>query len=397
MKYNFDSKINRQENKERKNDLNYLKDNYQLDDVSQVINSSIADLDFQTPDDIRKAIIHRANQSTYSYTFVQKEFNKAIQDWYQKLHNIKISQHWIKSGHGTVNALFQIVQAFTNKGENVLIQTPIYGPFFRAINLSERNVIENKLVFKNQTYEIDFKDFENKIIENNVKLFLFCNPHNPGGVVWSQEQVQEIIRICQKHKVLIVSDEVHGDLVLNDLTHQSLLKYKVTNNNFIICNSPNKAFNLGGLKGSYLIIADEEIKRRLDQQFEKNSTTSPNIFFQPALISAYNSVQVFKWLKELKEYVYENYLFLKKELSVLENVEVMKMQASYLVWIKYDSNLLSFETFNKLLKENNLIVGMGAEFGSGNDWFRINIGLSRQKLQELTNRLVNILKIKKEK
>ncbi|WP_243729749.1 aminotransferase class I/II-fold pyridoxal phosphate-dependent enzyme [Mycoplasma capricolum] len=172
----------------------------------------------------------------------------------------------------------QSVQALTNVNDNILIQSPVYKPFQTVIEQNKRNVINNPLVFKNHNYEIDFIDFENKIKQHNVKMFILCSPHNPSGVVWQYQVLEKIIDICLKYNVIIVSDEVHGDIVLNDKFY-SLLDFKIKNNNFVVVSSPNKIFNIAGLKGSYLISKNKDILNKIKQQYLTNGFGLSNSFF----------------------------------------------------------------------------------------------------------------------
>ncbi|ALD66124.1 MalY/PatB family protein [Spiroplasma cantharicola] len=397
MNKSFNKKIDRSKSNERKWSIEYLEENYKIDFSKKFYNLSIADLDFQTPKPIVKSIISRAKKKTYSYTYTEKKSLQAIQIWYKKMHEINLKTDLIKLVHGTVNAMFEVVKCFTKEKESVLIQSPIYQPFERSIIKTKRNVIYNNLIYRDDNYYIDFVDFENKIVKNKIKLFLWCNPHNPGGRVWEQEEILKIIEICNKNKVLIFSDEVHGDLVLNQ-KHNSLLNYSNLIKDFIVCNSPNKTFNLGGLKGSYMICSNKNIFEQISNQYEIDSLTSPNIFFQPALISAYTNNYSYNWLKKLKEYIYSNYTFLKQQLSNFQNLEIMQMQASYLVWIKFKSKL-SLKDIKQQFIDNNLILSFSDDFADCKDnWIRLNIGINKKTLKQVVNKLkLVVFNIKGEK
>ncbi|WP_339034531.1 MalY/PatB family protein [Spiroplasma endosymbiont of Cantharis rufa] len=394
MNKDFNRKIDRSKNNERKWSIEYLEENYKIDFSKKFYNLSIADLDFQTPKPIVKSIISRAKKKTYSYTYTKRESLEAIKIWYEKMHNIILEIDLIKLVHGTVNAMFEVVKCFTKKNESVLIQSPIYQPFERSIIKTKRNVIYNNLIYKNNNYYIDFENFESQIIKNKIKLFLWCNPHNPGGRVWEETEILKIIEICNRHSVLIFSDEVHGDLILNQ-KHNSLLNYSSQFNNFIVCNSPNKTFNLGGLKGSYMICSNKKILEQISNQYESDSLTSSNIFFQPALISAYTNSYSYNWLQTLKKYIYSNYIFLTQELSSFKSLEIMQMQASYLVWIKLRLNL-GLKELKQHFIDNNLILSYSDDFADCKDiWIRLNIGINKINLKEVINKIKLVLLITK--
>ncbi|AUB31564.1 aminotransferase class I/II-fold pyridoxal phosphate-dependent enzyme [Spiroplasma floricola] len=388
---NFNKIINRKKNKERKWSSEYLENNYSIDFSKKIYNLSIADLDFETPKSIVKAIFKRAKRKTYSYTYQEESSILSIINWYNKVHNIFLKKELIKLVHGTVNAMFETVKCFTNINDAVLIQSPIYQPFERSIIKTKRKVIYNRLVYKNNNYFVNFEEFEKQIKENEIKLFLWCNPHNPGGRVWNNEEIEKIIEICNKYKILIFSDEVHGDLTL-EKEHNSILKYRNQINNFIVCNSPNKAFNLGGLKGSYMICSNNEIMKKILTQYENDSLTSSNVFFQPALIAAYSNEYSFKWLLKLKKYILSNYLFFKNELKNFDNVKIMEMDASYLLWINLKTQT-NWDEIKTIFLKKNMILNFYNEFADCEQgWLRINIAISKKQLKEVTKKFKEIIK-----
>lgn len=390
MKYNFDEIIDRTLNHERKWDFDYINNSFHIKG-KDTINCSIADLDFASPNPVINAIISRAQKGVYSYTYITDEFYKTIKEWYLTQHQVNLENSYIKLVHGTVNALHQLVQCFSQENDSILIQTPVYGPFARAIVNNKRNVVANKLIWsKNNVYEIDFDNFEKVIKDNKVKIFILCNPHNPGGIVWTYDQLLKIVNICQKYNVFIISDEVHSDLLLNNNKFISLLNFQDQYNNFVVANSPNKLFNLGGLKSSYLITNNKEIITKINHQYEKNSITSPNVFTIPALVAAYSQEESIMWKKQLLDYVYENFLYLKQELNHIPGLKIMELSTSFLVWINYRETKVSYEKFNELLIKHKLIVSKDNEFaGDSSNCFRINIGTSKK----MVSKIINILKL----
>ncbi|WFQ92400.1 MalY/PatB family protein [Mycoplasma feriruminatoris] len=389
---NFNKSFNRSKTHERRWCKDNIKQSYELNNYNNFLNYSIADTNFKTPQIITNTIIKRAKQASYSYTCSIEKSLDAIKTWYKNLHNINLETDQIILGHGTISALIQAIQTLSNVNDNILIQSPVYKPFQTTIQLNNRNIIDNPLVYKDHNYEIDFIDFENKIKTYNVKIFILCSPHNPSGVVWTKQDLLKIIDICSKYNVIIVSDEVHGDIVLKDKFY-SLLEFDIKNNNYVVVSSPNKMFNLAGLKGSYLISKNKEILDKIKQQYLINGFGLFNSFYQQALISAYTSDDVLIWVKEFKEYVFNNYMYLKTHLlDLYKELDYIDLKATYLVWIKF--NHISVEEFKNNLKQNNLIINLAQDFyTSQTDWFRINIACPRSELKQLINKLKICLKL----
>ncbi|PPE05971.1 MalY/PatB family protein [Williamsoniiplasma lucivorax] len=377
----FDKKIDRSNHEEKKWSLEHLKRTFPVNFSKKLHSLWIADLDFETPKPIVDAIKTRANKATYSYGYIQNEAIEAIVLWYKKLHNITLDKSMIQIVDGIVNSMIEVIKCFTKEGESVLIQTPVYKPFEEVILNTKRKLVANKLVHKNNEYHIDFDDFEKQIVDHKVKLFLWCNPHNPGGRVWRDDEVLKIIEICNKHNVFILSDEVHGDLVLKG-EHNSILRFADKVKEFIVVNSPNKGFNLAGLYGSYMIFSSQKTMDLVMNTYKQSRVMTPNVFFQPALIAAYANDESFKWFKAMKNYIHDNYLFIKEEFTKLGFLEPMNVEASYLIWTKINLDL-DWVALKKELFNHGVIVSffdsfMGAEPG----WFRVNIGLPRAELAQ---------------
>ncbi|WP_348735991.1 MalY/PatB family protein [Spiroplasma endosymbiont of Ammophila pubescens] len=392
MKYNFDIIIDRTKNSERKWDQTYIADNYHLTG-DNIINSSIADLDFLTPHPITNAILNRAEKGVYSYTYVSNDFYEAVSTWYYYQHQLTIPKDKIKLVHGTVNALHQLIQCLTDVNDYVLIQTPVYGPFGRAVLNNNRQLLTNQLRWEDNRYQIDFVNFANIIKKYQPKIFILCNPHNPGGRVWTRAELQKIIAICQQYHVLIISDEVHGDLALPNVKFNSLLSFSIQNNEVIVCNSPNKAFNLGGLKSSYLITFNNKLRKKINEQYESASITSPNVFTIPAYLAAYTNPKVLTWKTTMLKYIIKNYIFVKTTLEQIRGLKIMQLEASYLVWINYEGTKMSSQEVNKLLLKYKLIVSKNDDFVEAPiTCFRINIGTSFAMVTNIINILTMIFK-----
>ncbi|ATZ18708.1 cystathione beta-lyase [Williamsoniiplasma somnilux] len=390
MRKEFQNNFDRTKTQERKSDKNYIERTFQIDKNKKIINSTIADFDFQTPKPIIEAILERAKKGTYSYTYVTDDFYYAVKLWYKKNYQVSLNSKQIKLVHGTVNALHQLIMGLSNEGDSVIINTPVYGPFLRAIKNSNRLPIFSDLIWNTNGYLFNIEDFKLKIKNFKPKIFILCNPHNPGGVVWNKKLLIQILEICRKNNVLLVSDEVHADLTLKGKKFTSLINLMNQDDQVIICNSANKTFNLGGLKSSYLISKNKMLLSKINNIFESNSLTSPNVFSIPAISAAYTNSETQKWLDDFKDFILENFKLLQKKLQNLSNLEIMNLESSYLVWCKFKN--ISYLEFTAKAKESGVIFSDYNDFANcSENLFRINIGCSQKTLNKICKILNKIL------
>jgi len=391
IKKEFKHNYNRSKTRERKTDLFYLQESFNVEKPKDFINSTIADMDFKTPKPIVNAINKRAKMKSYSYTYVTSDLYNSIINWYSKNHHLKLFVNNIKLVHGTVNTLHQIVKNLTTELDSIIINTPVYGPFLNVIKNANCTPIFSELKWNKNHYEFDLIKFEKLVKINKPKIFILCSPHNPGGTIWSKEILTRILNICRKYNVILISDEVHSDLVLSNNNYTSLLHLSTEEDQVVICNSPNKAFNLGGLKTSYIISKNNNFMNELNKIFEKNSLTSPNVFAIPAIKTAYNSKYIEKWLNKFKEHIEQNFFILKKELSNLEKLEIMELESSYLVWCKFEK--FSYEKFFQETKKKGVIFSDYTSFANcPPNYFRINIASDKKTLLKICTILKHVLK-----
>lgn len=392
MEYDFDKVLNRKEGNCRKWNNSVIKEKFGLDE--NAIPMDLADIDFECAKPIKDAIVKRASVGDYSYTFVSDDFYDAVINWNKRRFNVDIKKEWIKLTFGTVSTLHYIVQAYTKEGEGVLINTPAYDPFAEAIINNNRKLYCSPLKIENNRYYLNFEDMENQMKDNNIKLFIFCSPQNPSGRVWSKEEIYKLAELCLKYNILLVSDEIHRDLVFKEHTFTSLWNahpeiYKKS----IVCVSPNKGFNLGGLKTSYVIIRDSEVRETLLNTLKSNSITSPNVFAIPAIVAAYNESE--KWLDSMVAYVQSNFDIVYKFFEEnMPKAKVMKSESSFLVWIDVKDVFSSEEETKAFFNKANLTMVIGSYFVKDGDGFiRLNIGCPKKTLNEALNRIKQTIEL----
>ncbi len=386
MNYDFDTIINRRNTNSAKWDTSQKKD---------VIPMWIADMDFKTADPIIKALEKRVQHGIFGYATIPNDYYEAEVRWWNKRHNFKIKKEWIEVSTGVIPSLSAVVQAFTEPGDKILIQSPVYNYFNSSITNNKCDVVLNELKYNSAFYEIDFDDFEEKAIDEKVKIFILCNPHNPVGRVWSKDELERLGEICLKYNVLVLVDEIHRDLVYKENKHipfasisESFLMNSIT------CTAPSKTFNIAGIKTSNIIVANEEYRKKVNRSLNINETIEPNVFGIEALIAAYNKGE--EWLDQLLEYLKGNldYLisFINKRIPKLK---VVKPEATYLIWIDCRSLDMSSKEFSKkILEEGNLRISDGHTYGeAGEGFIRINIACPRVLLKDGLEGLEKVVKL----
>ncbi|EPZ49027.1 MalY/PatB family protein [Alicyclobacillus acidoterrestris] len=382
MAYDFDSVISRRQTGASKWDT--LKERFGREDVLPMW---VADMDFASPPCVQQALIERAQHGVYGYAVRTDEYFESIMGWMKNRHGWTIERDWIASATGVVPALTLIVQAFTEEGDGVLIQPPVYYPFKRVIQAWDRKVIENPLVYRDGQYEIDFADLEEKA--KQAKVMFLCSPHNPVGRVWREDELRRIGEICLRHQVMVVADEIHADLIYPGYRHipfASLSEAFAASS--ITCAAPSKTFNLAGLNTAYTVIPNAALKARYEQMAAKASMGSINVFGVHAMAAAYREGG--PWLDELIAYLEGNLRFLKEFFAQkLPELQVVEPQGTYLVWV--DCRRLGFakeELDRFLVHEAGLAFDEGHLFGDeGVGFQRINIACPRSLLEQGLNQL----------
>lgn len=350
----------------------------------------VADMDFRTADEILEAIQKRVEHGIFGYTESRDSYFEAVSCWMREKHGWEIKRNWLVKTPGVVFALAMAVKAYTKAGDAVLIQQPVYYPFTEVIEDNNRKAVSNDLVYGDDgKYHIDFEDFENKIMENNVKLFLFCSPHNPVSRVWNEEELQKTGEICLKHHVIVVSDEIHGDFTFGGHKHIVFSGLKKEFEDITItCTSPAKTFNLAGLQISNIMIPNGRLRALFKKQIAAAGYSQLNTIGLTACEAAYRYGE--EWYREMLSYVEENVCFMreyvKKELPQLTMIEP---EGTYLVWVDFGKLGLSEAELEELIvRKANLWLDAGAIFGKTGEGFeRFNVACPRKVLAKALGQL----------
>lgn len=349
----------------------------------------VADMDFKTSSYVQDALIAQAEHGIYGYSDGQQSYFEAVKGWMKKHHDWEVQEDWLIKTPGIVMALALAVKAFTNPGDAVLIQSPVYYPFSEVIRDNGRKVVSNDLYLgTDNRYHIDFEDFENKIIDEKIKLFFLCNPHNPVGRVWTREELVTIGDICLKHKVLVVSDEIHADFAFKGKHQVFVNQKKEYEENTITCTSPSKTFNLAGLQVSNIFIPNQELKKALKNQLSAAGYSQLNAAGLVACEAAYRDGE--EWYAAMMNYVAENIAFVKEYVEKkLPGVTMVEHEGTYLVWLNFNGlGLCTQELENLIIYKAKLWLDSGKIFGkSGRGFERINVACPRSILKEALDRI----------
>lgn len=354
----------------------------------------VADMDFKTSSYIQDALSERVQHGIYGYSEAGGKYFEAVKGWIKKHYDWEVSEKWLVKTPGVVFALAMAVKAFTKPGDKVLIQQPVYYPFSEVVKGNGREVTSNTLIYgEDNRYHIDFEDFEKKIVDENIKLFLLCNPHNPVGRVWTKEELLRIGDICHRHKVIVVSDEIHADFVFKGKHHVFASLKKEYEDIAIICTSPSKTFNLAGLQASNIFIPNPKLKKDFYKQVYKAGYSQLNIMGLIACEEAYRNGQ--EWYEAMYQYVKDNIAFTKKYVDEkLSGVTMIEHEGTYLVWLDFRGTGLDTPALEDLIiNKAKLWLDSGKIFGkSGEGFQRINVACPRKVLEEALTRIKEALK-----
>lgn len=353
----------------------------------------VADMDFETSSYIEDAIIERAKHAIYGYSEVKTPYFDILKKWMQKHHDWDIQRKWLVKTPGVVFALAMAVKAYTEAGDAVLIQQPVYYPFSEVIKDNGRNVVSNTLYLgEDNRYHIDFEDFEQKIVENQIKLFFLCNPHNPVGRVWTKEELTRLGDICVKHHVTVVSDEIHEDFVFKG-KHQVFANVKKEYEDITVtCTAPSKTFNIASLMISNILIPNPELKQKFKKQLDAAGISQLNVLGLVACEAAYEHGE--EWYQAMHAYVKANIEFVKQYAEEqLPGVNMVEQEGTYLVWLDFRGTGLGVEELDdKIINQAKLWLDSGKIFGSCGEGFqRINVACPRKVLEEAMDRIKNVV------
>lgn len=353
----------------------------------------VADMDFETSSYIEDALTERVKEGIFGYSDVQTPYFEIIRDWMIRHHDWEPQEKWLIKTPGVVFALAMAVKAYTDPGDKVLLQQPVYYPFSEVITDNGREVVSNDLVLtEDGTYKIDFTDFEQKIIANGIKLFLLCSPHNPVGRVWTREELETIGDICVKHGVTVVSDEIHNDFIWEG-THTVFAGIKKEFADIsVTCTSPSKTFNLASMLISNIFIPDQILRRKFRKEMDRAGISQLSVLGLVATEAAYAHGD--EWYAAMKNYVRDNIVFARAYVEEnLPGVRMIDTQGTYLIWLDFRQTGLTVEELDhKIIYEAGLWLDSGKIFGKTGEGFeRINVACPRAVLQEALDRIRGIL------
>lgn len=349
----------------------------------------VADMDFQAPKEVLDAIHQAVSHGIFGYSDVKRDYFDAVHHWFYKHFGWDTREEWLVKTPGVVYAITLAVRAYTKEGEGVLIQQPVYYPFQGAIVLNNRKLVVNELVYKDNQYSIDFEDFEQKIIEHKVKLFILCTPHNPVGRVWTKEELTILGNICLKHNVIVVSDEIHCDFTYPGHKHTVFAGIKEDfAENSIICTAPSKTFNLAGLQISNIFIKNPRLREVFIKEMHASGYSECNTLGLVACKAAYEYGE--PWLMALRAYLLDNLNFTRNYLrDYLPEIKLVEPQGTYLIWLDFKALGLSKKEMEQLIVHSaKLWLNPGHVFGpSGVGFERINIACPLDILKKALDQL----------
>lgn len=384
MKYNFDNVINRYNTNSLKYDC--AKEWGVPEDV---IPMWVADMDFQTAPEILEAMQECVAHGAFGYSVPKAEYYEIVANWFRTRFGWDAKGEWIVKTPGVVFALSVAIRTLTSKSDAIMIQQPVYYPFKAVIIDNERVCINNPLVLTDGRYEMDFADMEKKIVENQVKMFILCSPHNPVGRVWTVEELTKVVEICKRHDVFIVSDEIHCDFVYPG--HEHTVLAKLTEDyleHVIICTAPSKSFNLAGLQLSHIFIPDERVREKFSKQLHIIPYDESGTLALVAGRAAYEKGA--DWMDELKKYLWENIAYVRTFLKEnLPKVKLVEPEGTYLVWLDFTAyDMTPEELEHRMLHEAKIWLDDGIMFGEEGAMFeRVNIACPRSILVKAMNQL----------
>ncbi|MBQ8293076.1 MAG: pyridoxal phosphate-dependent aminotransferase [Bacilli bacterium] len=378
----FNNKVNRKNTNTYKWDFQTNSDNLPF---------WIADSDYKTAPCVIEELQEVSKFGVYGYNQVPDKFKEVICSWYKKRYNADLNKEWIIPTTGVILEIRLMLEILTNKGDGVILQTPVYHTFHHVINGMERKIIENKLIKKHDTYIMDYDNLEN-LFKQGYKVMILCSPHNPVGRIWTKEEIEKVISLAKKYNVFVIIDEIHSDLNITNTKFTSGADFISMYDNIVLCNAPSKAFNLAGLCTSYIIIPNEKYRELFNKQVDREFLNSPTVFGYSATIAAYSNG--YDWINAQNEHIKNNYLYLKEYLNKeLPNLIVTKLEGTYLVWLDLSYTNLSTEELLDKCNNAGITCSGGVNFCQDYEsYLRFNIACPFEQLEEGLKRLVKAFK-----
>ena len=377
-KYDFDTPVNRRGT-----------DSLKWDVAENELPMWVADMDFQTAPEIRKAIADRLAHGVFGYADLTPEWYSAYQNWWDKRHGLKIEKEWLIFSTGVIPSLSSIVRKLTTPNEKVIIQTPVYNIFFNSIVNNGCRPLESPLHYENGEYSMDFEDLEKKMADPQASLMILCNPHNPVGKIWDKDSLAKVGELAKKYGVTVVSDEIHCDITVPGKSYIPFASVSDTCKDIsITCIAPTKAFNIAGMQTSAVVVPNPFLRHKVWRALNTDEVAEPNSFAQVVTEAAFNEGG--EWLDEMREYVFGNRRiaedFIAKEIP---SIKAVSGEATYLMWLDISGlGKSSDEVAKAIRKETGLYVTEGLEYGEAGRYFlRMNVACTKETLKDGLNRL----------
>jgi cystathionine beta-lyase len=340
---------------------------------------SIADSDYETAPVVKEKMIERVNHGAFGYVNKGENFETIIKDWYDRRFSVKIDEKMIVSTPSVLNSISVVIQTLTQKNDGIIIQSPVYHMFREVIKHNDRQIIDNPLKQKDLVYSMDINHLES-LFKQGYQTLILCNPHNPVGRVWSKEALSQLVKIAKKYDVLLISDEIHADIIMPHYQFYSLAHFFNQYDQIIVISAPTKVFNIAGLQIAQMIIGNERLRNKIVDAYSRLHLIRPNLMALVALKSAYQYGA--SWVDAQNQHIYENYIYLKETLEDLEGFTIYPLEGTYLVWIKVHLPNQSVSEFVENLKKYGVFVSLGEKFVNGEDYIRFSLACSRQQLEK---------------
>jgi len=384
MSNQFENILKRRHNGSMKWEAPYIEKRFQvhIDDNTEIFPMFIADMDYQLDVEIKNQMILLYDNPDFGYFHILDSFYQSIIKWYDKIHHIKLKQEWLTASIGTITSL-NLACDMLARDQEILIMTPVYGPFQNCANVGHKVVLP--LLYQNQRYEIDFDNLEDIFKIHDIRVLLICNPHNPGGRAWSKEELKRLVLLCKQYKVIILSDEIHGDIQVSNQKYTSLIEFSDLYDGIMVSTSPNKTFNISGLSTSFMICANPQIKQRYEDYLNHLHIGCNRMGIQMIeWVYTYGE----KWYKELIQTIKNNLDIVKTRLKDT-NITVMEPDCGFLVWI-YLPRIKNVDQFVlDLARETHVFIETGSRFLENyQGWVRINVATSPSLVKEAIHRFV---------
>lgn len=350
----------------------------------------VADMEFKVPEAVQKSLINRINHGVFGYSYTPDSYYQAVINWQKKRHDITLEKDWISFSTGIVTALYWFVNIFTEENDAIMIQTPVYYPFHNAVKDNNRKLVTSELKNDNGFYSMDLDDFETKIRDEKVKMFILCSPHNPVGRVWTKEELDDVFAICKKYDVLVIADEIHQDIILGNRKFTSSLNLnRDYYDKLIVCSAPSKTFNLACLLNSHIIIPNDDLRDFYLNEVKKVNQTETSIMGQIACEAAYNEGE--EWLDNLLEVIEYNFNYVKTNLKKdAPKAIVTELEGTYLTWIDLREYITPDDTKEFIQDKCRLAIDFGEWFSEECKGFvRLNMATDPKYVKEAVNNIIS--------